>query len=161
MRKIVEASKILLWQRSYLLLFLLGISMLFFILVLVPTKTIPGNSLAFQLSIFTPRDYLLLATLSTFTSLLFVMNIYIFRQKRSLVQAGQGSLGGASSVLGVVFGTAACASCVAALFGFLGLPAVFFLIKARLYIVSAAIALIVISLYFASKKVVQVCQECS
>lgn len=161
MKQVLTASRTLLAQKVYLLLFLGAIPILFFIFVFIPVKTIPGNDFAFQLSIFTIRDWFLMFLLSAATSLLIAMNIYIFRERRALIQAGQTGIGGFSSVVGAVFGTAACSACIAALFGFLGLPAVIFLIKARLYIVAGAIALILVSLYFASKKVVQACEKCN
>lgn len=123
MKQILTASKALLGQTAYLSLFLLGIPILFFIFVFIPVKTIPGNDLAFQLSIFTRKDWFLMFLLSAATSLLLTMNFYIFRQRRALIQAGQTGIGGLSSVVG-------------------------------------ATMLIFVSLYFASKKVVRVCDEC-
>lgn len=160
MKQVISATRTLFTKRNYLWLFLAGIPTIFAIFVLVPVKTIPGNDLAFQLSIFALRDWIIMAALASLTSLLLVMNIYIFRQRRALAEAGKAGAGGVSSIVGAVFGTAACSSCVAALFGFMGLPFVLFLVEARLYIVFGAIGLILLSLYFASKKIVLACENC-
>lgn len=160
MKQITSATRTILTKRNYLLLFLAGIPTVFAVFVFIPVKTIPGNDLFFQLSIFTLRDWTLMFALSFLTSLLIIMNIYIFRQRRAIAEAGKAGAGGLSSMVGAVFGTAACSSCVAALFGFLGLPAVLFLIEARLYIVVGAIGLILLSLYFAAKKIVLACENC-
>ena len=160
----LSATKLIFADRKYFLGFLLVAFAMFWLLLYIPIKTIPGNDLAFQISILTPKDWFLFIILPTLTALSVVMNIYILRNKKSIQDgasmAGQGSTGFLSGVIASVFGTATCASCVASIFGFLGAGGVFFLLQYRTYVTLAAIILLLISLYFTSKRVLNACEEC-
>lgn len=155
-----SATKEVLARRNYLLGFLALIPLVFFIFILIPVVTIPANDISFQLSIFTSRDYIVLSTLAVLSSLFIVLQIYTYkivrRRKERAKVLGQSAVGGYSGLVAAMFGTAACASCLAALFGFLGIGTVFFLIRYQWLIVSGAILLILISIYFTSKK----CASC-
>lgn len=152
-------------QRKFLVAFLILGTGLFWIFVAIPTRTIPGNTLAFQLSILKRSDYFLLITLSALTSLAAVMNFYIlankFTGRTSATLAGQTGVGWASGVIASIFGTASCSACVAALFGFLGAGGVFFLLKWRVAVTIVTTILLLISLYFASLKVLGICKNCA
>lgn len=154
------ASKEVLSKRKYLTLFAAFSLVVVFVFVYIPVTTIPGNSYGFQLSIFTPANFILMGILALLTGLLFTMSIYVLRQSAMVKEAGRAGAGGGAGVTAAIFGTAACSSCVAAIFGFLGAPTVFFLIGARNYIVTGAIILLIISLYFTSKNVNKICEEC-
>lgn len=164
MKKILVASSTVLSRKTYLFTFLAFTPLAFFIFVFIPTVTIPGNSIDFQLSIFTTRDYVLLGILSLLTSLFLVIQIFIFRNslnsKARLSTIGKGGIGGYAAVVASVFGTASCSACLFALFGFLGASTLLFLIQHQWYIVSGAIILILISLYFTARKVNGICDLC-
>lgn len=152
-------------QRKLFVTFLILGTVLFWIFVTIPTRTIPGNSLAFQLSVLTTKDYFLLITLSALTSLAAIMNIYILANKitakTGAAMAGQTGVGWASGIIASIFGTVSCSACVAALFGFLGVGGVFFLLKWRVAITVFAIILLLISLYLTSLKILGICKNCS
>jgi hypothetical protein len=158
------AARQLLNSKNYLF----GLSILpfiiFWFLLYIPVRTIPGNDFAFQVSLLTVKDRILLGTLSLLTALSILMNIYVLRNKpgaqTGLATAGQGGTGLLSGVIGSVFGTATCASCVASIFGFLGVGGVFFLLQYRSWITTASIILILVSLYFTSRKVLGICESC-
>jgi hypothetical protein len=137
---------------------------MFWVMLYIPIRTIPGNDLAFQISILTPKDWFLFIVLPALTALSIVMNVYILSKKRSaqdsVVMVGQGGTGFLSGVIASVFGTASCASCVASIFGFLGVGGVFFLVEHRTIITTGAIFLMLISLYFTSRKVLGICDNC-
>ena len=158
--QIFTTAKEVLTKRNYLLGFFIFIPVIFSIFVLIPVLTIPANSISFQLSIFTIRDYTLISTLSILASFFIILQIYTYKivrdRKERVKVLGQGAVGGYGGLVAAVFGTAACASCLAALFGFLGLGTVFFLIRYQWLICSGAILLILISIYFTSKK----CASC-
>lgn len=164
MQNIILATETVLRERSYLLLFVLLFPVIFFIFTLVPVVAIPGNDFAFQLSIFTPKDYALLTVLAPIISLVITMQIFIFRRnkniKENLKSAGVGAAGGYSGIIATVFATASCSSCVAVLFGFLGTGAIFFAVENRWLFVTLAIGLMLVSLYFSAKKVNKVCISC-
>ncbi len=159
-----SASKIIFSDKRYILGFMGVAIAMFWLLLYIPIRTVPGNDLAFQLSILTPKDWFLFTLLPVLTALSIVMNIYILRNKSSIrdsaSMAGQGGTGFLSGVIASVFGTASCASCLASIFGFLGVGGVLFLLQYRTYITAAAIILLLISLYFTSKRVLNACESC-
>lgn len=160
----LSANKLVFSDKRYLLGFFLAAFAMFWLLLYIPIRTVPGNDLAFQLSILTPKDWLLFTILPVLTALSIVMNVYILKHKSSIQDgasmAGQGGTGFFSGIIASVFGTATCASCVATIFGFLGIGGVLFLLQYRTYITTAAIILLLISLYFTSKRVLNACESC-
>lgn len=158
------ATKTVLTAKKYLLTFFALSPIVFFVFILIPVLAIPGNDFAFQLSIFAVKDYILLSVLAPLISLVITMQVFIFRRnkniKENLKSAGVGAAGSYSGVIATVFATASCSSCVAVLFGFLGTGAVFFAVENRWLFVLLAIGLMLISLYFAARKITNVCTSC-
>lgn len=165
MEQIFIASREILSKRYYIVGFLALIPLTIFLFVLIPVWTIPGNNLDFQLGIFSERDYILLSILSVLVSLFLIMQIFIFKNatlaKDKFKSLGTVGIGGYVAVVGSVFATTACSSCLFALFGFLGFSILIFLIERQWYIVSGAIILLIIALYFASRKVNGICDVCN
>lgn len=164
MEQIITATKVILLRKIYLLTVLILVPLVFMLFVLLPIWTIPGNNLEFQLKIFTANHYILMIMLSILVSLFVVMQAFIFRNvlsaRSKLASVGSGGLGGYVGVFAAVLGTATCASCLVALFGFLGIGSIIFLLNNQLYVVSMAIILLLISLYFSARKVNGVCKRC-
>ena len=94
------------------------------------------------------------------------MQAYIWKkqkERRDISQSVvQGTVSGAMGIFGTVVGTAACASCLASLFGLIGLGtgSVFFVLQNQIYFLLGAIIAMLISLYFAARKVNKVCTSC-
>lgn len=132
--------------------------------VFIPVWLTPGNSIAFQLQILRPRDYLLFAVLSFVTALLVMMQMYIIRKSRVrknvAAAVGSGGAGAYSALFGGLLATAACSSCVAVLLGFLGAGGVLFVVNYRWYFIVGAIALVLIALYFTARRVNGICEDC-
>lgn len=153
----IRAIKTVLGTKTYLVLFV-GISILFFgLFVLIPVYTIAGNDIAFQLSLYTAQEFTLLAVLAGLLGLTFSLQIFAYRHRgcstpKSLVQ---GATTGISGVFAAIVGTAFCASCLLPLFAAIGIGTggVFFVLENQIYFVIGAILLMLISLYFAIKKI--------
>lgn len=162
---IFAASKTVLTQsRAYWLWFFVFIILALVLFVLVPVWSVPGNSVDFQLSLFTLGNWILFAVLALLIALLLTMQVLIFRRAKSnavrakgVGNAAGGAVGAYSGILGGVFATAACSWCVAAVFGFLGTGTVLFIAQNQFWAVLIAISIMLISLYFTSKKVVRAC----
>lgn len=143
-----------------------AVTLIFFALfVAIPVFTIPGNSFGFQLSIFRAQDYVLMSLLALLVGLNIAFAVFDWQQKREAKQiqkVAQGAVTGTLGIFGAVVGTAACASCLASLFGLIGLgtSSLFFVLKNQSYFLISAIALMIISLYFAARKVNRVCNSC-
>jgi len=129
--------------------------------------TIPGNGIPMQLALFEVTDWLLLGTVSAVNALFIVVQWYTFRLPRphhrgsaALGGLAAGGLGTSSSVLASVFGTATCGLCATALFGFLGANTVVFLVAYRQAITVGAIAILLLSLVFVTRRFTASCDEC-
>lgn len=152
--------------KIYFLIFFVSAVVLFISLVIFPLFTIPGNTLAFQLKIFTAQNYLLMAFLSVLTGLNLAISWYSFKQQKEIFSASQSVATGAVStitgIFGAVVGTASCLGCLVALLSFVGLGvgSALFILKNQSYFLLGAIALMIISLYFAARKVNKICDSC-
>lgn len=160
------ATRQVLKTRNYFLIFIVSSALLFISLVIFPLFTIPGNTLAFQLKIFTIRNYLLMVFLSLLAGLNIALSWHGFAQQKKVSDASQAVAGGAVSAVAGVFGavvaTASCLGCLVALLGFVGLGvgSALFILKNQSYFLLGAIALMLISLYFSTRKVSGVCDSC-
>lgn len=156
-----SAGRETLRNKNYLLLFAMLAVLFFFIYVLIPVFTVPGNDLIFQLKAFTLKDYFLIIPFSLVTGLMLTTQIYSFKKYKMLAkEAGTGMLGSSSGFIAGMFGSATCVSCISALFGFLGIGSVIFLVNNRWWIVSIGMALVLLSLFFTSKRIVN-CETCN
>lgn len=153
-------------KRTYLLLALIMAAFFFSVFIFIPLVTIPGNDLRFQLSIYSRENYIFMTFLALLIGITFTMQIYAVRQQRALRKSLpilQGTvLSGASGIFGSVIGAASCASCLASLFGFIGLGtgSVFFVIDNQNYFLWGSILIMLVSLYFAAQKINKVCTSC-
>lgn len=157
------ASKTVLGQSRNCKLWFSGLTILLILLyLLIPVWLTPGNSIAFQLSLLTIRDYILFIALSAVTALLILMQVFLFlRSKKDRVGAvGQGSVGVSSALFGGLLATAACSSCIAVILGFLGAGSVFFVLENQPYVVAAALVLVGVALYFSARRVQRYCESC-
>ncbi len=158
------AFKEIFLKKKYIFLLPLLTGFLFITLILIPVITTPGNDLAFQWSIMGKAERWLLAVLSFLTALTLIMHIFMFSQKRSRRVAysmvGQTGAGVVSGVIASLFGAASCAACLGTIFSLLGFGSVLFLLEYRLVITVGAILILIISLYFNSKKVLGYCESC-
>ncbi len=147
-------------RRNFLIFVITAIAFLV-LFVIIPVTTIPGNTILFQLSIFTARDYSLMVFLAILTGLNFAMQAFNWRQGRNARSQAltQGTASGLLGVFGAVVGTAACASCLASLFALIGLGtgSVFFVLKNQSLFLGGAILLMLIAIYFSAKKVNKLC----
>lgn len=161
LESVPKAVNEVLSKPRYLISFIVISFVVFLLFTLMQVYSIPGNSLEFQLSIFTAQDYILLSVLSILTSLLLLMHTYIhMKAKTSSADAGSAAIGSSSGVIAALFATAGCASCLTAVFGFLGVGTVFALVEYQWVIVSVGIAIMAISLYLTSQKLNGVCKTC-
>jgi len=156
---IITASKEVLSRKSYLMAFIALVFIIITIFISIPIFLIPANSLLFQLTVFTIKDYLLLTVLSILTSLIIVMQVFSYKDAK-FCSPGKTAVSGGSAVVAALFGTASCSACLAAVFGFLGIGTVFFLVEYQWFIVGIAILIMLISLYFTSLKLKGFCESC-
>jgi len=158
---IYKSSKKVLISEGYFKKFLIAVGLFLVIFILLPTYLTPGNTLKFQLTeVFTFWNYIMMILISALLGLMISMQMYTHKLKKSMKNTGKGVVGGFSGLVAGVFGTAACSSCVAAIFGFLGLGTVFFLIKYQPFIVGGSLLLVLISIYLTSVGIEKNCEVC-
>ena len=158
---IYTASKTVLGENNFKLWFVILTLIFVFAYIFIPVWLTPGNTLAFQMSLFKTKDYVLFFILSTVTALLLLMQVFLFQSKKHRTKAvSQGGVGIFSALFGGLLATAACSSCIAAILGFLGAGSIFFVLENQPYIVLGAIVLVVASLYFSARRVLGYCSEC-
>ena len=158
-----EAILIIIKEPKYIFGGIIVALSVFGLLLFIPLVSIPGNSLQFQLSIMPRRDFIILTALSLLTGLAVMFHVYILsnHKKHKISQVGQLTFSGLMGVISSFFGTFTCIACAGTVVGFLGVGAVIFVAKYRFYIASIALALMMVSLYFTSLKVLNVCEECN
>lgn len=163
---IVSAISTALHQKTSLLAGAIAAVLFFALFVALPIWTIPGNSLAFQLKIFRPYDYALMGILAILVGLTVSLETYSGRRRRGADDgarlAVQGTLSGGLGVFAAVVGTATCGSCLAVLFGLLGLGAAstFFVLQNQQTFLLAAMGVMLIALFVAARRVSRVCRSC-
>lgn len=163
-KTIVQASKTILANKNYRLALFILIPLIFFLLVSIPVNTVPSNDFKTQFSLYQSRDYFILAVVSFLVSLILLMHAYNFKRMRQARERagalGTSGIGGSAGALASVFGAVTCPVCVASLFSFLGVGAVGFLLQYQWWVFIAALLLMLISLYFVSRKVNGICEKC-
>ncbi|MBI2674750.1 MAG: hypothetical protein HYX22_03390 [Candidatus Yanofskybacteria bacterium] len=166
LQQIHSAARQMLGEQKHVVIVLLFALFFFGLFVFIPVVTTPGNTLAFQLSIFRIQDYFLMICLALLVGLNFSMNIYARRKQSQSVNisksAASGTAAGFGGAFGAIVGTATCASCLASLFGVvgLGIGSVAFVLKYQTFFLLGSIALVIISVYFTARKINKVCNSC-
>lgn len=166
LQQIYNAATQVFGERKYVFFFLSFALFFFALFVFIPVVTTPGNTLVFQLSIFRAQDYFLMILLALLVGFNFSMNIFAWRKLKQSANISQSAASGATAGFGGAFaaivGTATCASCLAFLFGIvgLGIGSVAFVLKYQTFFLLGAIALVLLSLYFTARKVNRHCASC-
>jgi len=146
-------------NKRYVILFGVTTITMFSTLMLIPVFVVPGNDIAFQLSIYTIRDYAVTVFLSLLYALFIAMQVFLMRQKRQMKSVGAAVGGSAGALFAGIAGTAFCASCLAPLFALFGIGfgGVIFVLQYRFYFVIGITVLMLIAIYFTARRIRQVC----
>lgn len=136
--------------------------LMFALFVLIPVWAVSGNTIAYQLKIFTARDYAVLVLLSGLSSLFITMQIFVMKLRKKVAGFGGTVGGGLGALFAGIAGTAFCASCLAPLFAFFGIGfgGVVFVLDYRWYFVVGITALMLIAIYLMARKINKVCTSC-
>ena len=149
-------------KTNYISLFLVSFFVFSALFVLIPVWTVPFNTLATQLDIFTLRDYAVLVLLSSLSSLFITMQTYVMRERKKIAGASTAIGGGLGTLFAGVAGTAFCASCLAPLFAIFGIGfgGIIFVLEYRFYFVAGITLLMLIAIYLTARKISKVCTSC-
>ena len=160
-KTIIFSMKISLRGTNYKLLFISVSLMMFFLFVLIPTISIPGNTFLYQLSLFTSLDLVVTISISILYAIFVTMQIYSMRLKKHVRNIGTTVGGGVGALFAGVAGTAFCASCLAPLFALLGIGfgGVLFVLEYRFYIVTIIVVLMIIAIYLIARSITNNCNS--
>lgn len=159
---VVQAIRQVFSNKKYALLgvaaFALSATLFFFL----PVLFIPGNSPELQASIYDASSWATLLVFAVLAGVVIPMQAFVIaRRMRSNARSAGGGLASMASVLAAgMFSIKACPVCLAVIFGFLGFPAILWLLEHRLEFSFFAIAVAGISLHLTSKSIVEHCREC-
>jgi hypothetical protein len=164
---IIKALKIILSDNGkinflYIFLFLFfAIAFIFFFIELQVLLTPEPDNLSLYLKIWRIRDWLIVGLLSILISLNFIFFVYLIKIKSPEIKStSTGILGTLSGIFSAILATALCSSCLEVLFSLLGISfstGIFFL-KYKFLIFLLATILLLISLHFQSKRIVEKCK---
>jgi hypothetical protein len=137
-------------------------ALFFFLFQLLQVYLVPGNSFKLQFEALRLKDYLIAVFLSAIISVFLISQYYLIRKnkKEAAKAAGSGGVGLLSAFFGGILVTAACSSCLFALFGFLGAGTMFFVLDKQPYVVGVSVLLTLVGLYFVAKKIQNLCPDC-
>ncbi len=159
MKKTSKAIEIVLKNRKYFIIFILFTLFFLALFVAIPTLTITGNDLLFQLSTYDNSDYILLIILSLLSGLMFTLQLYKWKYGRKICNSTKSFAGatgvGVSGIFASIVGTAACAGCIAPIITFFGLGfgALSFILAYQFYFSLITILIIFVALYFIAKEI--------
>ncbi len=159
MSDIPRATKIVLTDTKYRLLFLAIWVGFFLVMFFIPVVTIPGDDAVFQSKLFSGQDYLLLAVVSGISALIMAMQIRIFHVPHH-AHVTSTAVGAGAGFAAAIFATSTCTLCLGALVSFLGAGTIFTLSEHRLSILFGSLLLLTVSLHFSSRRLVQGCTTC-
>jgi hypothetical protein len=165
--KIIQALKIVFRKNSgvnfvYISLFLFfTVSFIFFFIELQVLLTPEPDNFSLYLKIWQIKDWLIVSLLSILISLNFLFFVYLVKIKSPEIKSTPtGILGALSGIFSAILATAFCSSCLAVLFSLLGISfstGIFFL-KYKFLIFLLSTILLLISLHFQSKRIIEKCQ---
>lgn len=160
----IHASHSVFADKKYIFGWIVLTALTLMLLITIPIKSIPGNSLDFQLKLYKMNDYLLLITISTLTALSLIMNFYALTQKKlkksSALLVGTSGIGFISAATASIFSAATCTACIFSFFGFLSFGTSLFLLEYRNYLIVGSILILLISIYYTSLKILNHCESC-
>lgn len=161
-RDMVSGIRIGFRDRNNFVTFIALWVILFVFMFSIPVINIPGNSILFQAQLFRGDEYAILILLSLFSAFSLVLQWVAFRisKKGAGQEAFLGGTGVLSGVISSLFASASCATCIGALFSFLGFNTILFLAIHRWYILVFALLLLFLSIILATRKIVRGCEVC-
>jgi len=136
--------------------------LIFWLFVMVPVWTTPGDDFLFQLSLFTPSIYAILISLSLLNGYLLSMHFALYRMRHDLkVKTSKKEKLSIFGIIGSsIAATAGCASCYSSLLAVFGLGGSVFIVEHRFWFALIAFGLTSYAIYATSKRLNGHCSTC-
>jgi hypothetical protein len=129
--------------------------------VSVPVLSVPGNSYGFFFESTPATDIAVIAALSALMGIVLSMQAYAWGNRAETARdAGIGLAGFFSGAVSSIFASATCASCVSALFSFIGFGGVVFLTEHKAEVTAITAGIVMLSFYLTSRRIAGKCDSC-
>lgn len=162
MPDITKAFKMVYGERRYItitaLAFLFFLSLNYYALV----YAVSGSSLTIFIETSAWWQIALPLLLSALIAILVGMQAWMLRKhftKSTMTEASTGVFSSFAGMMGSVFGSAGCLSCLTTLFGFLGTGTLLFLAKYRYPLIGGSMLMLLFSIYMTAKNIT--CDACA
>ncbi|MBI2233283.1 MAG: hypothetical protein HYU56_05150 [Candidatus Aenigmarchaeota archaeon] len=164
LKPIFGTIKITLKSRKYFSVAIISALFMLSLSVYIPSIITPGNSIGYQLSLITWENALLILLFSALFGISMAMHVHATKLKRANkgLMAGESAATGIFGMVGAMFSGPLCASCISIIFSTIGLggSAALALFSHRTEILAASMMLIIVSIYFAGKRINRFCEHC-
>lgn len=165
-RTIALAIKTVLNKWTYQVAFAVLTISLIALYISIPVATIPGDTLSFQMGLYTPTEFVLFALLSLTTSLLILFQVFIFSHLHEEKNKGQiFAQGGVGILSGLFAGVLTSITCVPCVIGFLGIfgsiETILVISEYQTYFAVAALFIVLLGIYYTSLRVTNQCKACT
>lgn len=164
MKETLRAIQATLSSRKHAIISVVSAIIMLFLAVYIPSVLTPGNTIAFQLSLYTPAE----ATLTLLFSVLFGLSVGMQSYASHLRKAGKHAAiakhtgTGAVAFVGTLFSAKLCPICLSAILSFVGIggSAALVLFSYKTEILAASALMLLLSIYFTSKRITLTCDKC-
>lgn len=158
MGEIWRAAKKVLSRNGYTWFFLNFSIVFYWLLIMIPVWTTPGNDFLFQLQLMGLSVLISLGILAFLNGLLVSFQVYIWRilklNNRGVVAGAGGAFGG------LIVSVFTCAACYSSIIAFAGLGVSGFFIKYRWLVLGIALILVSWALYKSAQQINDKCEVC-
>ncbi len=162
---IILAIKTVFNKSTYLIAWIVLSIFLAALYIYIPVTVITGDTLSFQMGLYTPTEFILFALLSVTTSLLILLQFFTFssshKNKQKSAVAANGGIGVLSGVLAGMLTSITCVPCVIGFLGIFGSLSTLLVIgEYQTYIAIAALLIVVWGIYYTSLRITGYCKTC-
>ena len=160
----VEAIKATLKSKKHLAIAVAFALLMIIVAVYLPTVTIPGNSIEFQISLITLDSAIIMIFFSILAGLSMGMHVYAsdVLKQNNIIMLGEEVGTGIAGMFSAMLSGPLCLSCFAVIFGAIGLGsgAALFVVSHRTEIQVLSLLLLSASVYIAGKRINKNCELC-
>ncbi len=167
LQTIYSAIKTVLTSWKYKVTFAILVVVFVIAYISLPVLLIPGNTVAFQLGLYTINNFAVFLFISVITSLLVLLQFFSlhksYKEKQNIGNTvTHGGVGIFSGVFGGLFASITCVPCAIGYIGISGsLGSVLLISQYQPYFIAAAGAVVLFSVYQVSRTVMGYCKSCN
>ncbi len=158
---IAKATKRAIASSKQVITFVFLAAGLWFLFIMVPVWTTPGNDFLFQLSITHAGTHALMIALAVLNALLLMMHLYIRKHHKGLKEGVKSTGHSLGSIGSALIATIGCASCYSSIISVFGIGTVTFIGEYRWLLSLIALSITFTALYLTANRIENGCNVCS